>query len=586
MTRVNIMNEYTKKLIEQTDVNGDTFFVKDRLFTMDMVHNNPGLLPYESNYTNPEFLRLRGYEGKVFCFSDSAQFALLWDKFDRDIFPPSSSEREEVLSAKKRIKEKYNHAKKYGLRVYFMMDIISLPAKVVEKYGEEILTDGKIDIMKPFTKTLMDYLFDEMFDEFSDLDGLYIRYGENYVGPKYRMPLFRGNTPIIGDAVTYHRYLVNYLRQKVCVEKNKEIMYRSWGSEDNEKAYIDITDSIEPHKNLYFCIKHTAGDFHRNTRFNQQLNIGKHQQVVEVQCAREYEGKGAYPNYVGAGVINGFEELADYASEENICLRDVINTPGSLIKGIWTWSRGGGWNGPYITGANGTKGEKYPEDINGEVVIENGRELWCDLNAYVVSSWAKDTSKTDKYFVKKYACDILGMDEEDCEKFYELCILSSRGVLLGRSYHKGCSIDCWWFRDQNMNYKRFLNDVKKSLEDGTYNAVIEEKTESAQIWGKIVSLAEGISDSVESKDYIVTTAKYGFYLFSIIQKMYLISIAKLKNDLSYKVYEQEYEALWKQWQELHDTKDCCPSLYIKEDKPMDLIGYGGNVGFDCVLRDI
>ena len=137
-----------------------------------------------------------------------------------------------------------------------------------------------------------------------------------------------------------------------------------------------------------------------------------------------------------------------------------------------------------------------------------------------------------------------------------------------------------------MNYKRFLNDVKKSLEDGTYNAVIEEKTESAQIWGKIVSLAEGISDSVESKDYIVTTAKYGFYLFSIIQKMYLISIAKLKNDLSYKVYEQEYEALWKQWQELHDTKDCCPSLYIKEDKPMDLIGYGGNVGFDCVLRDI
>lgn len=582
-----MLTQYNEKLLNQSESNNDKVTYKNSLFTMDMVHNNPGLLPYESNYCNPDFLVSRGFGGKVFCFLDSAQFGLLWDKFDSDIFPENSEERKQIIALKSRVKQKYADAKDAGLKVYFMMDIISFPAKLVDKYAEKLLSDGKIDIMKPFAKKAMDYLFDEMFSEFPELDGLYIRYGENYVGTKYRMPLFRGNTPIIGDAIEYHRYLVGYLRQKVCVEKDKEIMYRSWGSEDNVEAYLDITDVIEPHKNLYFCIKHTAGDFHRNTRFNQQLNIGKHQQVVEVQCAREYEGKGAHPNYVGAGVINGFEELIDFVKDgDKISLRDVINTPDTLIKGIWTWSRGGGWNGPYITGRNGTEGQKYPDDINGEVTIENGSELWCDLNNYVVTSWAKDTSKTDKYYVKRYGAEVLGMNETDCEKLYRLCVLSSRAVLLGRSYHKGNYIDCWWFRDQNMNYKRFLNDVKTAVDNGTYTAIIKEKAESTTLWEEIVAIAKSFDDCVKDKEYIVTTSKYGYYLYALIEQMYRICISKLQGDGMYKEFEKIYEELWTKWQELYDNSDCCPSLYIKEDKPMDLIGYGGNVGFDCVLRDV
>ena len=57
-------------------------------------------------------------------------------------------------------------------------------------------------------------------------------------------------------------------------------------------------------------------------------------------------------------------------------------------------------------------------------------------------------------------------------------------------------------------------------------------------------------------------------------------------DEAYKKYEEEYESLWLMWQRLYDTSMGCPSLYIKEDKPMNLIGYGGNVGFDCVLRPL
>lgn len=64
-------------------------------------------------------------------------------------------------------------------------------------------------------------------------------------------------------------------------------------------------DRVEPHPNLLVAVKHTQLDYWRTVPFNPTIGIGHHRQIIEVQCQREYEGKGAYPNYVGQGVING-----------------------------------------------------------------------------------------------------------------------------------------------------------------------------------------------------------------------------------------------------------------------------------------
>lgn len=74
-------------------------------------------------------------------------------------------------------------------------------------------------------------------------------------------------------------------------------MHAVTGSESPPQYYLNVSDPIDPHPLFYFCIKHTAGDFWRFSDFNEQLAIGKHAQVVEVQCQREFEGKGAYPTY-------------------------------------------------------------------------------------------------------------------------------------------------------------------------------------------------------------------------------------------------------------------------------------------------
>ena len=64
---------------------------------------------------------------------------------------------------------------------------------------------------------------------------------------------------------------------------------------------------------------------------------------MEVELQREYEGKASYPNYVMSGVIDGFPEM-----EQKMGLKDVVAKP--QLRGLWTWTRGGGWWGPYIHG--------------------------------------------------------------------------------------------------------------------------------------------------------------------------------------------------------------------------------------------
>ena len=131
------------------------------------------------------------------------------------------------------------------------------------------------------------------------------------------------------------------LREEICVKRNKQLIFRTWLSFDtNSTTYKQVSNAIEPHKKLFISIKHCEGDFHRANAFSRVLGQGRHQQIVEVQCAREYEGKGAYPNYVCNGVIEGFEEHRIAMKPDAMkSIRGLYKT--GKLAGIWTWTRGG-----------------------------------------------------------------------------------------------------------------------------------------------------------------------------------------------------------------------------------------------------
>ena len=532
----------------------------------DMVHDNPGEDPWVTQYDDCGFLSGRGYTGKVFFLSEAAQLAIDWQEYDKDVFPKNSVSYNWVKRKKAELHQKYGEAKESGLKVYFMMDFISLPTKMKTLYGNDIMTGGKIDINKPKTQEIIKEMMREIFTEFTELDGFYLRYGESYVG--YYSPYHFGNNPIAvsGTKAADHTTLLKLFREEVCEKYGKDVIYRTWSTEVGENSfttsknlYLQITDAVEPHENLYIAVKHTAGDFWRNYTFNQTIGIGKHQQIIEIQCSREYEGKGAYPNYIAGGVINGFPEYKwQMNASQNKSLRDVVNCENSLVVGIWTWSRGGGWGGPY------TNGTQNP----------NGDELWSDLNAYVLTQWAKDTSKTDTYLVKCYAKDILGMNETDAENFVRLAELSADAVLYGIGTNSSPVLNQLWTRDASVNRDNFVanaNTIFKNKKGDLYPK-LEERRKAVQLYEQMMEIADSFDDSLQKKDYITITTRYGYYFFSICERMYTAAISYLEYNHNgthtpaeiNAIIDEAYDLL-AAWEKLYADEPMCPTLYNRSD---------------------
>ncbi len=565
--------------------NGDEYTRTLEIRT-DMVHDNPGGTPYITEYDNVEFLAERGLTGKVFFLSESAHLAIDWQDYDPNVFPVGSDGYNWVQTKKAEYTAKYKEAKDAGLKVYFMMDFVSLPNSMKTLYGDQILTNDKIDINKLKTKEIMAEMMREIFEEFPDIDGIYPRYGESYVG--FYSGHHFGNNPIgvSGTKANDHATLLKFFRDEVCEKLDKEIVYRTWSTETGSgsfttspELYLEITNQVEPHENLYIAIKHTAGDFWRNYTFNQTIGIGKHQQIIEIQCAREYEGKGAHPNYIAGGVINGFPEYEWQMSDsENKCLRDVVNKENSLVVGIWTWSRGGGWGGPYI---------------NGEEGKEDGSELWCDLNAYVLHKWAQDTSQNDEDLIVQYAKEELGMSDKDAESFLQIALKSSDAVLYGKGTNSAPTINVLWMRDTDIN-PSFFNSVVDTMysnkaADGSYPK-LEERRLSVSLWNEMTELAASLDDSLPCKDFIEVTCQYGLDLYSITERLFTAAI--LTKEMGVKGSENvpliaeavaDYDRLMAHYQSLAEYA-YCPTLYNRGNFDTIMANYRYNMTSTPILN--
>ena len=119
---------------------------------------------------------------------------------------------------------------------------------------------AKIDISRETTQRCVRHLIRSMFKQFPQLDGLVIRTGETYL---HGAPHHIGNHPV-RHGMDDHVTLINLLRDEVCERLDKKLFYRTWDMgqlHSLPKHYLDVTDRVEPHPNLYFSIKHTMTDF-------------------------------------------------------------------------------------------------------------------------------------------------------------------------------------------------------------------------------------------------------------------------------------------------------------------------------------
>lgn len=529
---------------------------------MDMVHHNPGEATTKSHYLDPQFLQDAGFGAKVFFLFDAAQFGIDWRDFSPEIFPEGSDGAAWVAEKADSITARYNAAKAAGLDVYCMLDMLVLPGRLVDAHRAEICNEkGKIDISRPYTRRCVSYLLRSMFEKFPQLDGLIVRTGETYLHDAHHHV---GNHPV-QNGMDDHVTLINLLRDEVCERLGKKVFYRTWDMGQLHSLphhYLSVTDKVEPHPNLYFSVKHTMTDFwrsgitadrpdfdsidtywleesgHYGVPFNPTLGIGRHKQIVEVQCQREYEGKGAHPNYIAHGVIDGFSELLH--CQPPFCLKH-LRQDGKLA-GIWTWSRGVGWGGPYIS-----------------------NEFWVDLNARVLALWAGNPSLTEEECFNTFARE-RGLPEEELPLFRRMCLLSEAGVLAGQySRYGGTFVN--WTRDDTMTGDAFQKGYLETIaRNGTSELYMREKEDAVDIWREIERLGHSLHfRSADDTEYVAVSSTYGRIKYEIMATAWKIMTAGIDGkEPDAEVMRRDiarYDSLWEEWRQLKADHLCCPTLY-------------------------
>jgi hypothetical protein len=515
---------------------------KKGFLILDMVHHNPGEPLFQSSFTQAEKLASYGYSGKILNDFKFAHCAILYSSLNENIFPDGSLSKKWVDSTAIYIDHEIETAHKSGIELFCFIDIMVLPKSLVELYRDSLCgTDGKIDIHKPFTQKVHRLMIAGIFERFPKLDGLVVRTGETYL---HNVPFHTGNSPI-SQGMESHKLLINLLRDEVCVKQNKKLIYRTWDFgyfHTQPDYYLEVTNAVETHPNLYFAVKHTNGDYHRTFKFNPTITLGKHKQIIEVQCQREYEGKGAYPNYVMKGVIDGFEEYSTDPAPKS--LKDISAHPN--FAGIWSWSRGGGWRGPYIS-----------------------NELWCDLNAYVISQYAQNPMKNEEEIFAQYSAN-LKLNKDDAKNFRTIALLSADAVVRGHS-SLIVDINVWWTRDMFLGGEAELGDsFRKIIENNQVEAVLNEKQECTFLWSKIVTEANSIiTGTPDFRNYLKVSSEYGFLLSSITEQAWTIWLMGMTGDQTGK-YDfnrlttafQQYDELWEKFRMLKEQNQNCASLYI------------------------
>lgn len=518
------------------------------LTVLDMVHHNPGEPLTQTSFRDEAKLASYGYDAMVVNEFKFPQCAVSFDRFDKRIFPKGSPERKWVMDLRKQIREQIERCHAQGLECLYFTDVIVLPKRLIELYEKEICDEtGAISFEKPLTWKIHELMFEELFTLFPDLDGLVIRTGETYT---HNIPYHRGNNPVnysrkYAQSKAIHAGLIGLLRKIACEKYGKKIIYRTWdfgNFHTNPDYYLEVTGKIEPHENLFFSIKHTNGDYFRTYPFNRTLGIGHHRQIVEVQCQREFEGKGAFPNYVANAVINGFEETKRDSGYR--CLNDLLATP--QFAGVWTWSRGGGWRGPYLK-----------------------NELWCDLNAYVVSRWVQDPSRSEEEIFDEYA-DRIGILPETKGYFRRLALLSPDAVIRGR----GSLIiepNVIWTRDELLGGLDALEkNYRKIVDADLVEEVLYEMKTSVAIWQEIVELASRVKcRDQRTESFIRYSARYGLLLHGIMEqgwnvmlRGYLYERTGQLDRAAFRLALEKYDRLWTEYKNLKSDYGDDSSLYV------------------------
>lgn len=357
--------------------------------------DNPGEPAVASRYRDPHELRRLGYNGIVIYETTALS----------GVASPQAAGDEEMRRwlghHVEDIRQRIEHARGAGLAVYVFYDTLCLPRTEVERHVLHLACKNRPTMLCPASDLALDKsvaALEALLAQLGEVDGVVLRYGDNDAA---RLPHLVGNdllTPHcprcsqLGRADRIVRFAQRF-HDLVVTRLNKRLILRAWnvrpnGMHDSVELATRICERLpggdRPDDDRFvLSFKFTHSDFWRYQRWNPaSLACGRRPIVYELQCQREFEGKGGIPNWQAPLWRDGPSPAEWPSGGAPAGLAQVAAAVN--LAGLWAWVRGGGWGGPFVK-----------------------NETWIDANVFAVPHLADNPSADVEALARQWVADRL-----------------------------------------------------------------------------------------------------------------------------------------------------------------------------------
>jgi hypothetical protein len=306
-------------------------------------------------------------------------------RIGRSVYNGSSPFRARHAAVRQHFSPLFDWTHQRGMQVFLSTDMLALTPPLAEYLRRLSPSSENAGINTSDSAVWEVYRagLEELFDELPSIEGLVIRVGE--AGSLYNTDGWDYQSEMaVRDAVSLRAMLRGLL--PLFEARGKTLVLRSWsvGVGPIGRLHVDprvyeavLGDLDSPA--LIVSTKFSAGDFFSYLPLNPTLAGGRHRRLIELQAKPEFEGFGAFPNFLGE----------DHAQ----ALRDLTSANPRIV-GTYLWSQLGG---PIRAGPRSL----YPL---------HGFWLWTDANVYVASRLALDRSADVRQLARQWATDRFGGD--------------------------------------------------------------------------------------------------------------------------------------------------------------------------------
>ena len=468
--------------------------------------DNPGEPRAETRYRELQELRQLGYNGLVLY----ATTGLSGVDSVESVGPGEM--RTWVAQRFDFVQQRIEEARAAGLEVYLTYDVLSLARPVVERRAESFSCRHQPQTLCPASDAALAASTDALrglLARVGQVSGIVLRFGDN---DAIRLPYLIGNDLYqphcprcsqLGPADRICR-IVDAFHRLVVQERCLRLIIRAWnvrpgGLHDS----VDLCQRVHPRlptdPRLILSFKFTQTDFWRFQRWNpSSLVFGDCPIIYELECQREYEGKGAIPNWQAPLWRNGGREIE--CDSEVGGLAKVARQVN--LAGLWAWVRGGGWGGPFVS-----------------------NETWIDANAFAVPQLADDPEVDLSDLARRWITQRLKISDADLvEVLMEILSHSPQVTLLG--FYLGPlargKTDPWhpnadWIQDDLLDAVAAWRIVQRLPETGLDEVVREKREAVERTRQDRVALRRELSDTNRSiVEPLLHTLDYAQALFSAL----------------------------------------------------------------------